>query len=264
MTGAGIGAGAGAGARGRRGGSGRSRAARPALSRERILDAALAVIDRDGVSAFTMRRLGAELGADPMAVYHYFPNKVGVFDGIVERLWLLGDAEDRTGNVTGAGPDGADGWAGPNRQGPEGRHGRDGWAGQAAAYMRRFRSVLRQHPNAVPVVGTRPVVTTAMLDLLDRSLGRLTAAGLSATSALDLMNCLAAYTVGHVLSEIGEPVGGQGTPPENVYAALTAETHPHLVGAFTTGYDYHPDAQFERGLAAILAGWEAGSASGAG
>ena len=52
---------------------------RPALSREYILHTALRIVDRDGPDKLTMRRLGAELGVDPMAVYHYLPNKAALF-----------------------------------------------------------------------------------------------------------------------------------------------------------------------------------------
>jgi TetR/AcrR family transcriptional regulator, tetracycline repressor protein len=205
------------------------RPTRPALTREYILRTALALIDRDGVAAFSMRRLGAELGVDPMAIYHYLPNKAVLFDGIVERIW----AEV------------------PLDTAPPGRP----WTEQAATAMRQFRAALRAHPRAVPIVGTHPAVTPTMLDLLDHALGQLTGAGLAAADAIDLLNCLAAYTIGHVLAELGEPVGGQDTPPETVYAALTLQTHPHLVAAFAGGYGYQPDQQFERGLTALIAGW---------
>ena len=48
---------------------------RPALSRSRIAETALALVDRDGLDALSMRKLGAELGVEGMAIYRYFPNK---------------------------------------------------------------------------------------------------------------------------------------------------------------------------------------------
>ena len=47
---------------------------RQPLSRERIVDTALALVDAKGLAALSMRRLGAELGMDPMSVYYYVPN----------------------------------------------------------------------------------------------------------------------------------------------------------------------------------------------
>jgi AcrR family transcriptional regulator len=176
-----------------------------------------------------MRKLGAELGVDPMSIYHYLPNKGALFDGVVELIWTEVNLDEPA----------------PGKP----------WTEQAAAVMRRFRTALGAHPKAVPIVGTRPAVTPVMLDLLDQALGQLTAAGLSAADAIDLMNCLAAFTIGHVLAELGEPVGGDQIPPAGVYAGLTAETHPHLVAAFTGGYGYDPDGQFEHGLTALVNGW---------
>jgi AcrR family transcriptional regulator len=207
------------------------RPTRPALSRDYILRTALALIDRDGVEALSMRKLGAEMGVDPMAVYHYLPSKAAVLDGVVEILWAEVQPITFDPDVP--------------------------WTEQALTAMRAFRATLRAHPRAVTIAGTHPAVTPGMLQLLDRSLGWLTAAGLAPAEALDLINCLALFTMGQVLAEVGEPVGGEGTPPGAVYGSLDPEAYPHLVAAFASGYDYHPDQQFEAGITALLAGWPA-------
>src|SRR5438477_13117854 len=56
---------------------------RAPLTRSRIAEAALAVVDRDGLDALSMRRLGAELGVEGMAIYRHFPNKAAVLAGVV-------------------------------------------------------------------------------------------------------------------------------------------------------------------------------------
>ena len=63
---------------------------RPDLSPEVILDAAQALIEREGDSALTFRRLGAELGADPTAAYRHFRNKDELLLALGDRL--LGEA----------------------------------------------------------------------------------------------------------------------------------------------------------------------------
>ena len=65
-------------------------AVRAELSRERILDAAQTVIEAEGDSALTFRRLGAELDADPTAAYRYFRNKDELLLALGDRL--LGEA----------------------------------------------------------------------------------------------------------------------------------------------------------------------------
>jgi AcrR family transcriptional regulator len=49
-------------------------AARRQLSQERIMDATVQLVDREGLAALTMRRLGRELGVEGMALYSYFSN----------------------------------------------------------------------------------------------------------------------------------------------------------------------------------------------
>jgi AcrR family transcriptional regulator len=56
---------------------------RTPLSRERVLRAAVALADREGIESLTMRRLADELGAGAMSLYHYVPNKEELIDGMV-------------------------------------------------------------------------------------------------------------------------------------------------------------------------------------
>lgn len=66
---------------------GRPKRGESTLSRDRILDAALDLIDREGVGQFSMRRLAGALQADPMAIYHHLPSKLAVLNGVIERLF---------------------------------------------------------------------------------------------------------------------------------------------------------------------------------
>lgn len=78
----------------------------------------------------------------------------------------------------------------------------------------------------------------------------------STPDALDVINCAATFTIGHVLAEEGEPFGGQETPVEESLATMTPETHPHLTKAFHGGYA-NADRQYELGLRSMLDGFEA-------
>jgi AcrR family transcriptional regulator len=57
---------------------------RKPLTRKRVLRAALALADRDGVESLTMRRLGGKLGVEAMALYKHVANKDDILDGIAE------------------------------------------------------------------------------------------------------------------------------------------------------------------------------------
>ncbi len=59
---------------------------REALSPAAIADAALALIDAEGLENLSMRRLGAALGVEAMALYHHFASKGELLDAVQERL----------------------------------------------------------------------------------------------------------------------------------------------------------------------------------
>src|ERR671916_1636487 len=61
------------------------------LSRRRILETAVRFVDREGLEALSMRKLGSELGVEAMSLYNHVPNKSALLDGMVEVL--LGELE---------------------------------------------------------------------------------------------------------------------------------------------------------------------------
>lgn len=63
-----------------------ARTTREPLSRERIAQVALELIDDEGLENCSMRRLGARLGVEAMALYHHFPAKGQLLDAVVDRL----------------------------------------------------------------------------------------------------------------------------------------------------------------------------------
>lgn len=202
--------------------------ARVPLTRERIAQAALALVDEVGIEAFSMRALGRQLGVDPMAIYHHLPNKDAVFDAIVELLWQ--------GVTRTTGPEGGD------------------WQTCLHALFRRVRSHLLAHPRAALLMGTRPATTPALLDLIEQTLKQITAAGLPAHEAMPLLDCLMAFTVGKVLGEISQHQ--QHDKVAQALQTITPDSHPHLLQAVAAGYAFDPEAQFERGLSALLGGWK--------
>lgn len=98
---------------------GRPRKGSEFLTRERILRTALALVDAHGIEALSMRRLAAELGVDPMAIYHHLPGKEAILEGITQ----LAFAELR---VEPAGKD---------------------WREQVRAFARGYRQLVRSHPH---------------------------------------------------------------------------------------------------------------------
>lgn len=202
---------------------------RAPLTRDGVIEAALAIVGAEGAERLTMRRLGRQLGVDPMAVYHHLPNKTAVLDGIVEHLW---HGVAMPAEVEG-----------------------ERWQDVVEALFTAFRKRLQEHPRAVAIISTRPSVTPAMLLLVDRTLRRLTTAGLGGKDAMQLVDCLSGYTIGKVLAEVSGLGEGAAERVGAALATVTPETHPGLVAAMSDGYDLAPDQEFQRGLRALIGGW---------
>lgn len=58
------------------------------LDRDVIVEAALRIAARPGVSEVRFRELGEELGADPTAVYRHFPSKAALMEALVDRIMV--------------------------------------------------------------------------------------------------------------------------------------------------------------------------------
>jgi AcrR family transcriptional regulator len=137
---------------------------RPELSRDRILDAALAIIDRDGDASLTYRRLGEELDADPTAAYRYFHSKDDLLLALGDRL--LGEAVDAV---------------------PVGLGWREGLDDLAHA----LRSSLLRHPRLAVLVSIRTTQGEQEARGIERVLATLTDAGLPMGEAVAAWRALA-------------------------------------------------------------------------
>ncbi len=204
------------------------------LSREQVVRAALAIVDRDGLDGFSMRKLGAELGVDPMAAYYYFPNKAAVLDGIVDAVY----AEI------------------PPLSGAEAP-----WDSRLRELMRAWRQVLRAHPHALPVLSTHPPSTPLTLQQEETAVAILYNAGFPPLEAFQAMSCLAGYVIGVAFAEVGVQPGGVPDPTEEEIregiAQLSADVYPALTAAFRGGIWFDPDAWFEAGLDLFITGLKA-------
>lgn len=220
--------------RGRGGGRGPHAQQRPRLSREEVVRAALAIVDREGFDGFSMRKLGAELGVDPMAVYHYFPSKAAVLDGIVDAV----QAE-----ITPL----------PHDDAP--------WDVRLRETIRAWRRALRAHPHALPVLSTHPVFSEPGLRQWEEAAEILHSVGFSPAAALQAIHCISGYVVGVTLAEVGQQPGGIPDPTEEEIMAQVAhlppDEFPILTAAFGGGMPYDADAKFEDGLDLLIVGLKA-------
>jgi TetR/AcrR family transcriptional regulator, tetracycline repressor protein len=203
------------------------------LTRDRIVRTALQVVDVDGLDALTMRRLGTELGVTTMAVYHHFPNKSALYDGIVEAVMAEIDVS-------------ADDRAKP-------------FAERVTYAARAYRDVLVAHPHALPVMLSREPRTPGALVPVETLVGIFRDAGFSPVDAWTGMNVTAAMVMGvavYVANDRLQPPEEDITP-EQLAEALPADRFPHLLEVMSTDAAQDVHTEFEVGLDTLVRGFEA-------
>lgn len=194
------------------------------LSREKIFEAAIELLDEEGLDALTMRRLGERLGVEAMSLYNHVRNKAELFDGIHDAL--LGTMHPHFGNFDPA--------------------------EDMRSLAHAFREMLRAHPNALTIFATRAARGEHALQQVEDGLTVLERMGLPPDRALAIFQVVFAFVVGHALYTFGH--AADGDPID--YASLP-ETFPHVRRLAYVLPVRNLDAEFELGLETIIAGLRA-------
>jgi TetR/AcrR family transcriptional regulator, tetracycline repressor protein len=198
---------------------------RAGLSRERVLRTALELVDRDGVDALTMRRLGRELGVEAMSLYSYVDNKQDLIEGVVEQVF---------------------------KEMPLITPGPGSWQERLRINAAMFRSVLLRHPRAVRLVAGRPLITEGTVAFVESALVELRSIGLDLATADRVLEVIASFTLGHVAENLGDEVR-----PARIHKGheIDRVRFPNV----RTVQDDHPpdpDAEFAMGIEFVIAGIE--------
>jgi AcrR family transcriptional regulator len=209
-------------------------APRTPLTRQRVLRAAVALVDRGGVGALSMRKLGEAVGVEAMSLYHHVANKDDILDGIVDLVFS--EIELPTGET--------------------------GWKQAMRQRAISARQALRRHPWATALMESRRTPGPATIRHHDTVLGILRDAGFTIELAAHAYSLLDSYSYGFALQEASLPFH---TPEETaevareLMAAFPADQYPHLAEIATEhvlqpGYDYGNEYLY--GLDLILDGLE--------
>lgn len=207
------------------------------LSRDVVLSKALELVDAEGLDALTMRRLGQELGRDPMSLYRYAENRAALLDGVAELVLnqLKIQPED---------PD---------------------WKAQLRKIAHNLRTLALQHPNVVPLLVTRPLSTPlglrplGTLRPLEQILSLLVATGFKPADALHVYRAYYGFLYGHILNELQEYVVD---PEENEVLLrlglhrLPAKEFPRLRALAPALAEYDGSMELDQGLTILLSGLE--------
>jgi TetR/AcrR family transcriptional regulator, tetracycline repressor protein len=193
---------------------------REPLSIERITGAALALVDRDGLEALSMRKLGADLGYEAMALYKHVPDKEALIDRVVASVFA---------GMTLPEPD--EPW--PDRL----RH--------SAAELRR---VGLAHPHLLVRMVTNPPTALAVQERVDAILGALREACADDSEAVRWFWMFVSYTTGALLAESAAAREDSPLVPDE----LPSETCPVLAELGTQLAECRFGDEFAWGIEAII------------
>jgi AcrR family transcriptional regulator len=181
------------------------------------LSAAVEFIDREGLPALTMRRLGKDLGVEAMALYRYVPSREELLDGIVETVL---DALHHDPEVH--------------------LHAEHGWQDYLQRLAHGIRRIALAHPAVFPLVATRPPDAPWIrpplrsLPWLESFFTVLTEHGFGNEAAVVAYRAYTTFLLGHLLLEVTHQ-GVVLTTEEEAEAPVGAdsdgmglEKYPHL------------------------------------
>ena len=202
---------------------------RPRLSRQSIVSASLAALDRDGLAALSLRRIAADLGVQSPALYWHFESKRDLLDAIADVI--VNDASLRS-----PAPD-------------------EAWSTWLMTRALDYRRALLAHPDAARIVMDARL-TPATLGRLDEELRELARRGVPPLAAIDTIGTISRYTLAYVMAEQTT----RDEPPERVAqrgAEAVTALGPDSPLLAVVAADTDSDARFQRGVQLIIDGLRA-------
>jgi TetR/AcrR family transcriptional regulator, tetracycline repressor protein len=211
---------------------------RAGLSREAVLASARRVADDEGVDRLTMRRLAAELGVAPNALYTYYPDKEALLDALVD---------DLLGGVEAGDPDQGD------------------WRDGLVRVMDASRRLLLAHPRLVPLFLARPGLGPNATRLGEISFRLLRRGGLEGDRAVEAFRVLLTYSLGFAAFQaprLQADTAARAEAAEAVFAGLPEDRFPEMRRLAGPLAGPTTDRHFRTGLRWLLDGISAGPRSG--
>lgn len=201
------------------------------FSTEQLQQAALKIVDRDGLSGLSMRSLASALGTGAMTLYNHVPDREGLDVLVVDAV------------LAHARPPAAD---------------LEDWRDQVEAIAVEVWRAVSAHPNAIPLILTRRSRSVATLDLAEALLDGLARGGQSGYRLLIAFRAVTAFVMGFAQAELAGPLAIQaGEHAEEVIARikmLPKDRYPRLVQLASVANPAKVLVEFRAGLRALLQG----------
>jgi TetR/AcrR family transcriptional regulator, tetracycline repressor protein len=200
----------------------------PKLSRAAIVQEALLLLDEAGMDALSMRKLASRMGVEAMSLYNHISSKSELLDAIHEHLLIQLQQTLASGLASTS---------------------QLAWQEVAQQLTRGFLTLLRQHPNAIALFGTRSAISTGSLGFVDQCIQVLLRAGLSAGESLMVFQTLFCFTLGHAVFH-------HSHRPADSYASKALYAKFQALQLVGSPQQYPSHDEFEFGLCAMLVGLE--------
>ncbi|HEX2196560.1 MAG TPA: TetR/AcrR family transcriptional regulator [Actinomycetota bacterium] len=172
---------------------------RPPLTRERVLQTAVALADRGGVEAASMRKIAQELGVVPMALYKHVSNKDELLDGMIDVV--VGEIDPPSSGVD--------------------------WKAAVRDRILSARRAFLRHPWASRLVESRAQPTPKVLAYMDSMIGLLRAGGMSLDLTHHAMHALGSRIMGFSQELFDDSADAAPEMDAEMLAALSG-TYPHI------------------------------------
>jgi len=207
---------------------------REPLTRDRVIEAALRVMDEEGLDAVSMRRVAREVGVEAMSLYHHVEDKEDLLDGICEHIMAGFEFPDPV----------------------------DDWAENCKRGARAWRRLLQAHPAVMRLFAEQrgPTRSIDSMRPMEFALTILRGSGLSDRDTAQAFHAFGGYIQGFVIMELGSIAGGADEEHTKFHAELAdalPDEFPTLRAVSRYFAECDSDEQFEFGLDLLIRGLEA-------
>ncbi|HYI45002.1 MAG TPA: TetR/AcrR family transcriptional regulator [Actinomycetota bacterium] len=201
------------------------------LTQERILQAAVDLVDEHGIDALSMRRLGSVLGVEAMSIYNHIPNKATLLRQLVNKIIALIEIPPQE----------------------------DDWEERLKKMSRNYRALAQAHPHFVELIATTPYgASLPALRQVEAIFEILKAGGFHQSQWMDIVRTFSTFAIGFTMSEVSGFLGeSDESSQEDIDYGAVMHEFPLMVEMLPHMGELDHNAQFEFGLEVFISGLKA-------
>jgi AcrR family transcriptional regulator len=199
------------------------------FDRAQLQEAALSIVDKQGLAALSMRTLAAALGTGPMTLYNYVRDRSDLDALVVEAVMSKVRLPRESGD----------------------------WQADVRAIVEATWRTVRRHPNVIPLALTRRTLHETTLEWAEALLRALARSGRTGVDLLVAFRTVSGFVMGLAQAQLADPLSPHddgGNPDVKRAEALAAERFPRLIEIAGAAAKVGADREFRAGLDIVMAG----------